>query len=281
MKRILSICFALLLVSSLLSAYDSTIKIEIDGVVLKNDVDPELKNNRVMVPIRVISENLGVTVNWTDSVVILTKKNLNITFNLKQNTVTKNGTTVSLDMNPYIKNGRLMVPLRFISETFGSGVQYKNGTVSIQNEPLVINNQKVGALQSTTYMTMGSIVQQLKVNSYIKDFYTIFTENKVKATTAPESYSRRYETDIPGHYVTGGPFEFLDPNGQSIKTFEIYTLVETFPEEMIKGYPKTLLFDVTENRWYLLKAETEQLILELMDKAYTNGLLEVISNNVA
>ena len=34
----------------------------------------------------------------------------------------KNGKTVLFDVKPYLKNNRMMVPLRFIAETFGCNV---------------------------------------------------------------------------------------------------------------------------------------------------------------
>ena len=40
-------------------AYAADFQIKVDGVTIASDVNPEVKSNRTMVPLRVISENLG------------------------------------------------------------------------------------------------------------------------------------------------------------------------------------------------------------------------------
>lgn len=35
----------------------------------------------------------------------------------------------------------------------------------------------------------------------------------------------------------------MDQNNQSIQRFDIYSLVESFPEEVLSKYPKALLYD--------------------------------------
>ena len=54
-------------------AYATDFQIKVDGVTIASDVNPEVKSNRTMVPLRVISENLGVNVVWTDAQITLTK----------------------------------------------------------------------------------------------------------------------------------------------------------------------------------------------------------------
>lgn len=280
LRKILSVIFGIALILPLLVAFENPVEIKVDGVDIEIDVEPEMKNNRVMVPLRVISENLGIKVQWSDFVVTLTKKDMNASLNLKNVQLMKNGKVVPLDSKPYIKEGRTMVPIRFIAETFGSEVQYENRTVLIKNEPLTINNIKVGALQKTGYMTMGSIVSQIKVHSYIQDIYTILLENKGEKVAATAHYSNRVNLDTPGSYYSGGPYEFLDQDGKVIKSFEIYNLVEAFPEELLEGYPKRLLYDVTDNQWFLFSTESEQQIYDVLNRAYDYGVDEIISNTV-
>ena len=49
-----------------ISAYYNDIKISIDGKELKTDSEPFIVDGRTYVPVRVISEALGVKVNWND-----------------------------------------------------------------------------------------------------------------------------------------------------------------------------------------------------------------------
>lgn len=52
---------------------------------------PENKNKRTMVPLRVISENLGASVEWSDSKVILAKNSIKVILTLNSSTAEKNG----------------------------------------------------------------------------------------------------------------------------------------------------------------------------------------------
>ncbi len=47
--------------------YAADMQIKVDGVAVSSDVKPEIKNKRTMVPLRVISESLGATVEWSNS----------------------------------------------------------------------------------------------------------------------------------------------------------------------------------------------------------------------
>lgn|GEM_PF-5497689 len=80
MKKTASILiFALLLGLIASPAYAAKdIGIEIDGVAIKTDVKPETKNDRTMVPLRVVAESLATNVEWADPEVKLTKHNLNV-----------------------------------------------------------------------------------------------------------------------------------------------------------------------------------------------------------
>lgn len=90
------------------------------------------ENNRILIPMRNIFELLGATVQWN-------KENLSITATKYDNTIinmkvqeknaqiiTTSGTkNIKLDSSPTILNGSTLVPLRFISETFGCEVTWK------------------------------------------------------------------------------------------------------------------------------------------------------------
>ena len=283
MKKVLltGIFFAMLLVFTSLPTSAANIQIKIDGIAITSDVNPEVKNNRTLVPLRVISENLGAKVNWSDAKVTLTKDDMKVVLKLNSNTALKNGKTVMLDVKPSMKNNRTMVPLRFIAETFGCNVNYKNSIVTVDTDPLMINGVKVKTMQEEYHMTMGGVVQQIKGNAYNKAIYNIFVENKGSKVEAPANYSWQYNIDIPGYYYKTGQYDFLNSEGNSIKRFDIYTLVKSFPDEALKGYPEVLIYDATENQWYLFNDAAIQSINELMDTATKNGFLEIVSNTVA
>ncbi|MFB7158991.1 copper amine oxidase N-terminal domain-containing protein [Lysinibacillus sp. NPDC056232] len=281
MKKVFSgIFLAMILMLTSLPAYAAHSTIKIDGVVVTTDAAPEVKNNRTMVPLRVISENLGATVNWTDSKVTLTNNKMQITLKPNSNTVIKNGKTELLDVKPYLKNNRLFVPIRFIAETFGCQVNYQNSTVTVDTEPLVMNNVKVKAVQYEYHMTMGGVIQQIQGNTYNKALYKVFVENKGNLVDAPANYSWQYDIDNPGSYYKLGQYKFMSHENKSIQQFDLYSLNTAFPDEELKGYPEVLIHDVTADRWYLFTDKALESINQLMNTATNNGFVKVLSNTV-
>ncbi|GIO15913.1 hypothetical protein J19TS2_54680 [Cohnella xylanilytica] len=281
MKKLISAATAISVLISASSAYAAEpvkllMKNQADdaSIAISSDVKPEIKNNRTMVPLRIISENLGAKVNWSGSEVVLTKSNVKIILQLNSNTAVKNGKTETLDVKPYLKNNRTMVPLRFIAEMFGCNVSYSNSAVTVETKPLIIDGVEVKALQQEYHLTMGGVVNQINGNAYNEAIYNIFVENKGKKVEAPSNYTWNSHPS-PGDYYKVGQYDFLDKKGNSIKRFDIYTLVREAPTE---GDPEVLIYEANDNQWYMFKYTASQDIRQLIDVASTNGFLKQISN---
>lgn len=145
------------------------IKIEIDGKNVISDVAPFINNDRTLVPIRVISENLGYSVNWDNQTRKVTVKNndKSIELTIGKKEVNINGTNSSIDVAPMIKNERTFVPLRFISESFDNDVNWDKDTRTVK----INKKEKVSS----------SILN--KSNSIIDD-----TNNIPKSSNSKEQY---------------------------------------------------------------------------------------------
>ena len=280
-KFLLSIFFALtILISASLPSHAANIRIKIDNVSLPSDVAVEIINNRTFVPLRVISENLGARVDWSNSGVTVTKSGTQILLQLFSSTAVKNHKKFLLDAKPYLKNNQIMVPIRFLSETFGCSVNYKDSMVTIATSPFIINGVKVKVLQYEYHMTMGGVISQIKGNVYNKNIYDTFIENMGNKVDAPASYSWVHDIDTIGHYYKLAQYDFMDQNDQIIQRFDTYSLVESFPEEVLSKYPKVLLYDDSAKQWHLFKETAFQSIGQIIDTAKKNGFLKVISNTV-
>lgn len=257
------------------------LQIKIDGVVISSDAGAEVKNNHTMVPLRVISENLGAKVAGTNTEIILTKDKTQIKLKPDSGSVTINGVSSRLDVKPYLKNGRIMVPLRFLSEAFGCQVAFKNPTITVNSAALVINNVKVKAVQQEYHMIMGGVVQQITGNAYNNAIYDIFNKNMVNKAGTPPYYSWTYSMDNPGSYYKEAQFDFLDEQGNSVKEVDIYTLINAASEHTAETYPEILIHDVAADQWYLFSEAARKSIFQLIDTAAKNGFLQIISNTIA
>lgn len=282
MKKLISGVFLALIVMMISSptyAAKGSIQIKVDGVSIASDVNPEKKNNRIMVPLRVISENLGANIQWSNSKVTLTKNDMIVNLTLNSYTAIKNGKEVLLDVKPYLKNDRIFVPIRFLAETFGAGVEFSNFTVIVDTKPLSINGVEVQALRSEYRMTMGGVVEHIEGNAYIETIYQIFMENKVEKVETPSDYTWSVHSTVSGGYYKIRQYDFLDQSGESIQSFDIY-LIQSHTNQTLNESPEFLMYDATEDQWYLFSKEARNSIFHIVNTATKNGFLTEISNSV-
>ena len=107
------------------------------GKELKFDVQPIITNGRSLIPIRQIAEALGLSdndVSYSNGTVTINNGSSQIQFSNNGRQAYLNGKADSLDVPPQIVNGRMMVPLRAISQFFNRNVQWdaSSETVTIQ-----------------------------------------------------------------------------------------------------------------------------------------------------
>ena len=103
------------------------IAIRIDGEYLTDlDVPATIVEGRTLIPVRAVTEALGAEVGWNAATrtVTITKDGTIITMIIDNRNATINGSATQLDVAPIIIDGRTMLPIRFIAETFGWGVDW-------------------------------------------------------------------------------------------------------------------------------------------------------------
>ncbi|WP_051331094.1 copper amine oxidase N-terminal domain-containing protein [Aneurinibacillus terranovensis] len=102
------------------------ITVKLNGKVLTFDQNPVVENGRTLVPLREIFQSLGVKIDWDGKTgtVKAEKGNRNVMVKIGSTTARVNGKIVKLDQKAEIINKRTMIPLRFISESFGANVKW-------------------------------------------------------------------------------------------------------------------------------------------------------------
>ena len=128
----------------------------VNGKVTKLPVAPYIKEGRTMVPVRFFAEVLGYTVDYDFSdpamkkVMIYTPDSLPnttavrekqqakkpspfITLFIDQTTVIIGGISVEMDSTPELVKGTTMVPLRFVAQTLGFYVEWKDPTIILKS----------------------------------------------------------------------------------------------------------------------------------------------------
>lgn len=137
-KFIKSFTLALALVLVLApKAWANSVNILINGSYVKEDLS-EIKNSRTYVPLRLVSENLGFEVFYDNESkeIKVSKADHDLILNLNSDRGSLNGKDLVLDEKPYTKDGRTMVPLRFLAENLGLDIAWnqKSQTVIVEEK---------------------------------------------------------------------------------------------------------------------------------------------------
>jgi trimeric autotransporter adhesin len=98
------------------------------------DITPYINHDgRFMLPVRYAANALGISdenMNWDNQnqIVTIIKNDSTIQLQVNRPDYIVNGTTVPMDTTVQIKNGRIMVPLRFIGQALGATVTWDDKT---------------------------------------------------------------------------------------------------------------------------------------------------------
>lgn len=113
---------------------NDAIKVTYDGSAIEFDVEPEIVNDRVMVPMRAIFETFGAKVKWDGATETITskKKSKTITMTIGSTEMTKNDETYTFDTAAIIEDGRTLVPVRAISDMLGLNVNWNEDTKTVE-----------------------------------------------------------------------------------------------------------------------------------------------------
>ena len=137
MKKIIPIILSLTAVmSTSTSLAEENITVMLNGQAMDFDVAPIIQNDRVLVPMRAIFEELHCSVDYTDidgRQIITAKLNENNSIGLVigSDEMQIHNQKIKLDTAPIIVNDRTLVPLRAVSEAFDYDVNWDEDTKTV------------------------------------------------------------------------------------------------------------------------------------------------------
>ncbi|MDO4563537.1 MAG: glycoside hydrolase family 88 protein [Clostridia bacterium] len=157
-----------------------------------------VKNDRTLVPVRVISEQFGANVTWDEATQTVTADDIVMQIGSAEYTV--GGEAKTLEVAPEIIEGRTFIPLRAMAEALGKEVYYNDA------EKLIV----IGHKQNVFYECEGNMVKMLSdmlANGTIPEKSVVekdFTPNipafrdsafikrvGITATAEPESFNNK------------------------------------------------------------------------------------------
>lgn len=230
MKKALCLGLAIIIMLSVAAiAKEEPVKIYINKGIIPSDQPPIIKNSRVLVPIRVIAEQLGADVSYDsgEKRVNINKDEISMTLVIGDDTIWysdkgKSG-PVAIDVPAMIKNGRTMVPLRAVAELFDMNVKWdgKKRAVYIDNNT---ENQYTITLKNAGLKIMDALKQKgsLPDGTYVADVIKEeidFDGAKVQGyavTLRKDNPNDKSLAELVGHY-------FIDESGSTILHYDVVT----------------------------------------------------------
>ena len=126
------------------SVSETSLYVQLNNRILGFSTPPVMEEDRMLVPMRFLFEQMGAEVNWdentqtaTATVPVSTDAQLrtlgaetakSVTFAIDDTTATVNGSTAEMDVPARLVNDKTMVPLRFLSENLGCTVDWDDAT---------------------------------------------------------------------------------------------------------------------------------------------------------
>lgn len=109
------------------------VRVFVDGEPVFFDQPPVIQGSRVLVPLRGIFEKMGATVEWQPATrtVLAARGSTLVELQIGSRIARVDGRPVTLDVPAMIIGGRTLVPLRFISESLGTRVDWNAATRTV------------------------------------------------------------------------------------------------------------------------------------------------------
>jgi hypothetical protein len=117
-------------------AREASVYVRYEGKTLGFETPPVIEDDRTLIPIRFLFEQMGASVTWdqeTQSATV-TQNGTAVTFRINDTEADVNGQTVSMDVPAQLINDKTMVPVRFLSEQLGYNVSWdgENRIITIE-----------------------------------------------------------------------------------------------------------------------------------------------------
>jgi len=155
-----------------------------------HNFSPVMDNNRVLLPVRFLSDCIGAKTDWDNKTMTatITHGNKIIKIKLNDKYMKINNKAVELDTNAKSEEGRIIVPARAIAEALNKEVYYNNGFIVISDTELKTDN-------------INNIIK------LVQDELTSKTSEKNNIMSEQEIYNKLLQ-----HYKNGTEEDGYDPN---------------------------------------------------------------------
>ncbi len=109
------------------------INVLLNGEKIEFDQQPVIQNGRTLVPIRAVVEKMGGNVEWNEltRTAMLEFEDKTVKLTIDSTVACLDEQEKTLDVAPQIINGRTLMPIRFVAESFGFDVSWNASSQSV------------------------------------------------------------------------------------------------------------------------------------------------------
>jgi len=198
-------------------------------------VDGKINNNRMLVPLRVISEHFHAKVKWNqlDKTITITTEERSIFIKVNSRVVTVDDYSFLIDVPAQVENGTTYVPLRFLSQSLGGKISWNQQTkqatlTSREGAKVIIQGVATDRIIEANQISSARLKQlNAKLNealdlssfsqirAYFKPYFTDALINKLVQNNGleydysfiDENYSVLYTSDTTALYLQSSEFD--------------------------------------------------------------------------
>lgn len=295
MKKVIAsmVCGMLIFQSVAFGDSSPSIKVAVDGKVISTDVSPKMEDGRVLVPIRTLA-SLGVKFKWDSKTqtALVTKGSDEVKLTVNKKEALKNNKTVLLDVPVKMIQGRVLVPIRFLSESFGYNVNYTKSVVNINEAKLDLSkyySSDRGAIKKVTSNSIewkenGVTFTAMKnPEAHTIDTMSVITNDKnidIKVQRKPD-HINSISLSSTNNYVS---ISLGYDNGEMLVLIDLLNGKYEILNDLIMSQDKGSIETVESNNWspdgtkiafsYGLISETKLGIYDVKSKKFTFPKLE-------
>lgn len=221
---------------------NTDVKVKISGKRIYFDQEPVIYNDRTMVPMRKIFEELGADVSWDSSTKTAsgTRGDRTVEISVGSNKMYVNNKEITLDAPSFILADRTLVPVRAIAEGMGCDVDWISSSNTVTIEPKEFE-------WSEWMEDLPSFVDE--------DLYYIERKSQYRSRTREkEYYTLEYEDD-EGSFVEkntsyGSWSEWRTDYIQSSDVRQVETRTQNIDDSVITEYRyRMIYYEYTYWRW--------------------------------
>lgn len=246
------------------AASQSRIVLDGQDLTLPEDVEVTIVNKSVMVPIRVVAENLKFAVKWdqANQNVFIQHDSSSLSLTVGQKTALASNQQIELNTEPLMKKNTVLVPIRLVSEQMGLNVKWNNQEKIVYLTKNAVNEAPSDSVLPEEGGLTGEIAKLIHEIAFVNEQLIVSIDGEITPIITTLSGPERIVVDLPNVNFSE-QFQPIDSNMTG--------------KLDVSSYP-----NIKEIRYSLFQRDPGQvrIVIELMQGSSTSFKSELIADKL-